>query len=44
MEYKLLQAEDIKFMKEIIEDDEIIFDEENFLISLKMKIVMALLH
>lgn len=29
MEYKLLQAEDIKLMKEIIEDDEMIFDEEN---------------
>lgn len=29
MEHKLLQAEDIKLMKEIIEDDEMIFDEEN---------------
>ena len=28
MEYKLLQEQDIKLMKEIIEDDEMLFDEE----------------
>lgn len=31
MEYKLLQAEDIKLMKEIIEDDEMVFSEEKLL-------------
>lgn len=31
MECKLLQAEDIKLMKEIIEDDEMVFSEEKLL-------------
>lgn len=31
MEYKLLQAEDIKLMKEIIEDDKMVFSEEKLL-------------